>query len=126
VSARVLAETDGIGATVVIVAAPSGEAQELALSLAAKQGRISFFGGLPKSKPCISLNANLVHYREWFIMGAYGSKPRHNRMALDLPAGGRIHIPYLIGMAVPLDRILQGLDAAAQGKYLKIIVQPDN
>lgn len=125
VSARVLAETDAIGATVVIVAAPSGEAQELALTLAAKQGRISFFGGLPKSKPCISFNANVVHYRELFIMGAYGSKPRHNRAALDLLAGGRLHVSSLIGMVVPLERIQDGLDAAAQGKFLKVVVQPN-
>ena len=67
---------DGAGASVVIVAAPSGKAQEQSLTLAAKQGRVSFFGGLPKTSPCITFNSNLIHYRELFVMGAYGSKPQ--------------------------------------------------
>ncbi len=124
VTARVMEETGGIGATVVIVAAPSAEAQQQALILAAKRGRISFFGGLPKSSPFTSLDANLLHYRELSVMGAYGSKPRHNRIALDLLADGRIHGSSLIGMVVPLERIKDGLEAAAQGKVLKVIVQP--
>lgn len=123
--ARVLEETGGAGAQVVIVAAPSGKAQEQALALAAKQGRISFFGGLPKSSPMISLNANLVHYKELFIMGAYGSKPRHNRLALELLAKGSIHAASLIGMVVPLERILEAMDAVAEGGILKAVVQPD-
>ncbi|HEV3484769.1 MAG TPA: alcohol dehydrogenase catalytic domain-containing protein, partial [Vicinamibacterales bacterium] len=46
VQARVLEETDG-GASVVIVAAPSNRAQEQSIKLAARRGRINFFGGLP-------------------------------------------------------------------------------
>jgi L-iditol 2-dehydrogenase len=124
VAARVRAETEGAGASVVIVAAPSAQAQEQALTLAAKRGRVSFFGGLPKTSPCASLNANLIHYRELFIMGAYGSMPRHNRMALDLLAAGRIHVTGLVGLTVPLGRLLEGFDAAAQGRVLKVVVKP--
>lgn len=123
---RVLAETEGAGASVVIVAAPSGQAQVEALSLAAKQGRISFFGGLPKDKPCIHIDANLVHYRELFVIGAYGSAPRHNRMALDLLAAGRIHSSALIGSRVPLEGIVHALEAVSKGELLKAVVQPSN
>ena len=38
----------------------------------------------------VTLNANLVHYRELCIVGAYGSKPRLNRLALDLLAAGKL------------------------------------
>jgi L-iditol 2-dehydrogenase len=124
VRARVLEETAGNGASVVIVAAPSGPAQEQALTMAAKHGRISFFGGLPKTNPTISVNANLIHYRELFVMGAYGSMPRHNRSALELLAGGQIQSGSLIGLVVPLDRIADGFDAVAQGKVLKALVRP--
>ena len=89
VGKRVFEETDGVGASVVIVAAPSAQAQAQALTLAAKQGRISFFGGLPRDNPMSTINANLLHYRELCILGAYGSKPRHNRLALDLLAAGK-------------------------------------
>jgi L-iditol 2-dehydrogenase len=124
VKARVMEETGGNGASVVIVAAPSGPAQEQALTLAAKHGRISFFGGLPKTSPTVSLNANLIHYRELFVMGAYGSMPRHNRLAVELLASGRIQTGGLIGLAVPLERIAEGFDALAQGKVLKALVRP--
>jgi L-iditol 2-dehydrogenase len=122
---RVREETGGLGASVVIVCAPSAVAQQQSLQLAAKHGRISFFGGLPKSNPTVSLDANLIHYRELFIMGAYGSKPRDNRAALDLLAGGKIRYNGLIGATIPLDRLLEGLDSVAAGKYLKVVVQPD-
>jgi L-iditol 2-dehydrogenase len=124
VAAHVLQETGGAGATVVIVAAPSAQAQAQAITLAAKRGRVSLFGGLPKSKPCASLNANLIHYRELFVMGAYGSMPRHNRTALDLLASGRIHLDALVGLVVPLEKLLEGYEAAARGHVLKVIVRP--
>ena len=108
----------GAGAAVVIVAAPSGAAHEESLTLAAKHGRVSFFGGLPKSNPCIQFNANLVHYRELFVMGAYGSAPRHNLMALELLAAGRIHAESLIGLVVPLGRIHEGMAAVASNPLI--------
>lgn len=125
VQEKVLEETRGVGASVVIVAAASGAAQQQALLLAAKHGRISFFGGLPKTSPFTSINANLIHYRELFVMGAYGSKPKHNKQALELLASGQVHALGLIGMRVPLERIEEGMDAVAQGRVLKVIVQPN-
>jgi L-iditol 2-dehydrogenase len=124
VLARVHQETEGEGASVVIVAASTASAQEQAITLAAKRGRISFFGGLPKANPCASVNSNLVHYRELFVMGAYGSTPRHNRTALDLLASGRIHAGALMGLTVPLERLLDGYEAAAGGRVLKVVVKP--
>ncbi len=124
IEARVFEETDGMGASIVIVAAPSSQAQAQALCLAAKQGRISFFGGLPKDSPMVTVNANLLHYRELAIFGAYGSKPRHNRLALDLLASGRVRAAELISMVLPLERVREGIDAMADGRALKVVVRP--
>ena len=124
VRARVLDETAGAGAAVVIVAAPSNRAQEQAITLAARRGRISFFGGLPKSAPIIALDANAVHYQELTIVGSYGSRPEHNRQALDLVASGRLPIRHLVGLELPLDRVLDGLLAVEQGDVMKVVVRP--
>jgi L-iditol 2-dehydrogenase len=124
VGKRVFEETDGVGASVVVVAAPSAQAQAQALTLAAKQGRISFFGGLPKDNPMATINANLLHYRELCIVGAYGSKPRHNRLALALLVAGKFSTSTLIGMVVPLERIEEGIEAMAKGRVLKVVVRP--
>jgi L-iditol 2-dehydrogenase len=124
VRARVFEEVGDAGASVVIVAAPSRQAQEQAITLAARRGRVNFFGGLPKTDPIISLDANVVHYRELFIIGSYGSRPAHNRMALELVASGRLPVRPLVGLELPLDRILDGLHAVEQGRVLKVIVRP--
>jgi L-iditol 2-dehydrogenase len=124
VRARVLEEVGDEGASVVIVAAPSRRAQEQAITLAARRGRVNFFGGLPKNDPIISLDANVVHYRELFIIGSYGSRPGHNRIALELVATGRLRVRPLVGLELPLDRILDGLHAVEQGRVLKVIVRP--
>jgi L-iditol 2-dehydrogenase len=124
VRARVLDETDGEGASVVIVAAPSNRAQEQAMGLAARRGRVNFFGGLPKTNPTISLDSNVVHYRELSILGSYGSRPRHNRVALELIAASRLRVRSLIGLELPLDRVVEGLHAVEQGRVLKVIMRP--
>jgi L-iditol 2-dehydrogenase len=124
VGERVAAETGGAGATVVIVAAPSHRAQEQGVTLAAKRGRVNLFAGLPKTDPFIRLDANLVHYRELSVVGSYGSRPAHNRTALELLASGCIRTAALIGLVLPLDRVLDGLTAVEQGTVLKVVVCP--
>ena len=37
--------------------------------MAAIGGRINFFGGLPKDRPTINLDSNLVHYKELSVTG---------------------------------------------------------
>ena len=92
--------------------------------LAAKRGRVNFFGGLPKTNPIISLDSNVVHYRELSITGAYGSRPAHNRAALELIATGRLSVRPLVGLELPLDRVLDGLLAVEEGRVLKVVVRP--
>jgi L-iditol 2-dehydrogenase len=121
---EVLKLTDGRGADVVITAAASGAAQQDALQMTARSGRISFFGGLPKTAPTITLDANLVHYRELTIVGANGSSPAHNRAALDLIASGRVPVLDLITHRLPLDRVLDAIQIVAGGRGIKVTIEP--
>ena len=116
--------TNGRGADVVLVAAPSGEAQEQALHMAAKRGRVNLFGGLPRTKPTITFDSNLVHYKEIFVHGAYGSTAAQHQEALNLLSSGRIDAKTFISGTVSLDRILEGFKMAEEGKLLKIVVLP--
>jgi L-iditol 2-dehydrogenase len=116
--------TDGRGVDVVIVAAASGRAQEQAVQLAARQGRISLFGGLPKDDPVIALDANQVHYRELTVVGANGSSPAHNAQALELIAGGAVPVADLITHRLPLDRTLEAFDIVARGEGIKVTIEP--
>jgi L-iditol 2-dehydrogenase len=116
--------TDGSGADVIITAAASGQAQEQAIAMAARRGRISFFGGLPKDAPIISCDSNLVHYRELTILGVNGSSPRHNREALSLIGSGTVPVADLITHRLELDRALEAFDLVARGEAIKVTIEP--
>ncbi|MEU8112856.1 zinc-dependent dehydrogenase [Micromonospora sp. NPDC048947] len=120
----VLKLTEGRGADVVITATAAGAAQEQAVQMTARQGRISFFGGLPKDKPVISLDSNLVHYRELTIVGANGSSPEHNKEALRLIANGSVPVADLITHRLPLDRTLDAFGIVARGEAIKVTIEP--
>jgi L-iditol 2-dehydrogenase len=121
---QVMKLTDGRGADAVITAAASGAAQEQALQMAARQGRISFFGGLPKDDPVIACDSNTVHYRELTIVGANGSSPRHNARALELIASGAVPVADLITHHLPLADVLEGIDIVARGTAIKVTIEP--
>ncbi|MEU4222998.1 zinc-dependent dehydrogenase [Nonomuraea sp. NPDC026600] len=121
---QVLKLTGGRGADVVITAAASGAAQEQALRMAARQARISFFGGLPKDAPIIALDSNLVHYRELTIVGANGSSPAHNAEALRLIADGLVPVADLITHRLPLSQVLDGIDLVSRGAAIKVTIEP--
>lgn len=120
----VLKLTDGRGADVIITAAASGAAQEEALQMAARGGRISFFGGLPKDNPVINLDSNAVHYRELTIVGANGSTPAHNAEALRLITSGAVPVKDLITDRLSLDQVLDGIEAVKSGNSIKVVITP--
>lgn len=120
----VLEATGGRGADVVITAAASGRAQEQGLRMLARRGRLSLFGGLAKDAPNITVDANLVHYRELTIVGVNGSSPAHNKQALELIASGRVPVSDLITHRLPLDRVLEALDIVARGEAIKVTIEP--
>nr|MDT0657360.1 zinc-dependent dehydrogenase [Micromonospora sp. DSM 115978] len=116
--------TDGRGADVVITATAAGAAQEQALQMAARQGRISFFGGLPKDNPIIACDSNLVHYRELTIVGANGSSPAHNARALELIASGAVPVTDLITHKLPATAALDAFGIVARGEAIKVTIEP--
>jgi L-iditol 2-dehydrogenase len=120
---RVKELTDGRGADVVITATAANVAQEQAIRMAARRGRISFFGGLPKTNPIIACDSNLVHYRELMIMGANGSAPSHNKRALEYISSGEVPVKDLITVHLPLDRVLDAFEIVAKDAAIKVTVE---
>ncbi|UMP07020.1 zinc-binding dehydrogenase [Amycolatopsis sp. EV170708-02-1] len=121
---KVLELTGGVGADVVITAAAAGRAQEDALKMASRRGRISFFGGLPKDNPIIACDSNLVHYRELTIYGANGSSPEHNRQALELISSGQVRVDDLITHRLPLSEVLRAIEIVSSGEAIKVTIEP--
>ncbi len=121
---RVRAETDGRGADVVIVAAASKEAQQMALQMVGLRGRVSFFGGLGHSDSLAKLDSNLIHYKECTVTGASSSTSEQNREALRLLASGAVRGRVLISHEFPLERITEALEVARSSQGLKVVVIP--
>ncbi|MVU78164.1 alcohol dehydrogenase catalytic domain-containing protein [Nocardia sp. ET3-3] len=121
---RVLELTGGRGADVIITATAANVTQEQAIAMAARNGRISFFGGLPKTDPTITCDSNVVHYRQLHIHGANGSAPEHNRRALDYIATGRVPVKDLITHRLPLAEALDAFGIVERGEAIKVTIEP--
>lgn len=116
--------TDGRGVDVAITATAAGIAQEQAVHYLARQGRLSFFGGLPKDNPIIALDSNLVHYRELTIVGANGSSPANNKDALARIASGAVPVADLITHRLGLDDVPKAIDIVKGGEGIKVTIEP--
>ncbi len=120
----VMDETDGQGADAVFVCAPSAQAQEQALSLVCNRGRVNFFGGLPKDDCMVRVNANELHYKEFFISGASSSLPETNRQALEILRTRQIDADKLITAVLPLSRIEEGFALMSSRNCIKVVIHP--
>ncbi len=116
--------TGGRGADVIITATAANVTQEQAIAMAARNGRISFFGGLPKTDPTITCDSNVVHYRQLHIHGANGSAPEHNKRALEYISTGQVPVKDLITEHIPLERALDAFRIVQNGEAIKVTVEP--
>jgi L-iditol 2-dehydrogenase len=124
VAAIVKERTEGLGADVVIVCAPSREAQEQAIGQARKGGAISLFASLPKGASDITLDSRIIHYGELRVVGASDSRPEHVTRAVQMMAAGKIDWERLITHRLPLAEIHAGLKLMQEKQSLKVLIYP--
>jgi len=123
-AARVREHTDGAGVDVVITAVPVPAVQEGALELAAIGGRINFFGGLPAGGSRISIDSNVVHYKELSITGTTANDESDCAEALALFTDGSLALDRLVSARFPLERAEEAFAAAGGGGELKVVIEP--
>ncbi len=116
--------SQGGGADAVIVAAPVQAAMESALELAAISGRINFFGGLPKDRPKINLDANLVHYKELVVTGTTACSTADCWQATRIVNAGIVDLSEIVSQRFPLKDALAAFAAAEDRRSLKIVLEP--
>lgn len=122
--AAVLRATGGEGADVVITANSSVETHTQALKMLRNRGCVNLFGGLPAGAPPITLESNLIHYKELTLTGSHGSVARQHRLALDLLAAGVVRAADYISHVFPLEQIEAAFAAAEDRSGMKVIVHP--
>jgi L-iditol 2-dehydrogenase len=119
VGERILSLTGGRGADVVITACPAPEAQVTALKVAAVNGRVLFFGGLPADRAVVGLDTNLIHYKQLVVSGTTRQSLSQYRAVLQLIADGLVNVDELVSARWPLERIGEGFAAVMRGSGLK-------
>ncbi len=112
------------GADIIIIAAPVHSAQEAALDLAAIGGRINYFSGLPKDRPAINFDSNLVHYKELVVTGSTGCSTADCWQACHMVDSGLIDLSDIVSQRFPLREAVKAFAAAEDGKALKIVLEP--
>ncbi len=121
---EVLSRTAGHGADRVSVAAPSKQAQQAALEMAAKRARVVYFAGLPKHDPISPLDVNQLHYKELVISGAYGATHRQYRLTMDYLERRREDLAKVVTHRFPLEQIATAFETIRAGTGLKMVIEP--
>jgi L-iditol 2-dehydrogenase len=116
-------ETGGQGAEAVIVAAPAHAAQEMALRLAGTGGRVNFFGALPKDRPTIQLDSNLIHYKELLVTATSACSTSDCRRAAQIVSAGIVDLAPLISRRFPLAEAVEAFAEAESGRALKVVIE---
>lgn len=119
VVARVLAETEGRGADVVICAIGIPALARQATDLAGFGGRISLFAGFSKGETA-EMDVNAIHYRELTVTGAFGLSRKDFDRAFDMVANGRLNLKPMITHRFGLDDIADALSVAEGGSAIKV------
>jgi L-iditol 2-dehydrogenase len=119
--ARIEELTNGEGVEVCITANPSPEAQAEAVELMALNGRINFFGGLPKDRQLVSINTNLIHYKQLMVTGTTKANNEHFRTTMDMIASGKLQVKPLITGHFELDNHKAAFESAASSTGIKTV-----
>jgi L-iditol 2-dehydrogenase len=121
---EVMARTDGAGADRISVAAPSKQAQQAALEMAAKRARVVYFAGLPKHDPVSPLDMNQLHYKELAILGAYGATARQYRITMGYLDRRQEDLGRVVTHRFPLESIAEAFETIRSGTGLKMVIEP--
>ncbi len=119
----VLNETNGEGVDFVITTAGTVQAQVDAIKMVRKRGWVNLFAGL-KNQPPLTIDSNLIHYKECFVMGSHGSNQKDVEKAVQLLASGQINAKRYISKHFTLDQINDALAYHESRQGLKVIVKP--
>lgn len=120
----VMSETGGKGVDLVITTAGTVQAHADAIRMVAHRGYVNLFGGL-KNQPPLTIDSNLIHYKECFVMGSHGSLPRHHEIAVNLITNGSIRAKDYISARFPLEKINEAFAYHESRAGLKTVVLPN-
>ncbi|MCL2305779.1 MAG: alcohol dehydrogenase catalytic domain-containing protein [Planctomycetaceae bacterium] len=116
--------TGGVGADVVIVAAPAIPPQEQAISLVRRRGTVNLFASLPVGDSTLHIDSRVLHYGEIRLIGSSDSTPEHVREAVEMIAAKQIPAEKIASHTLPLNRIEQAFELMLRGEALRVVLCP--
>ena len=111
--------THGRGVDMVITACSVPQVQAMALELAAINGKVLFFGGLPADKAVVGLDTNIIHYKFLTVTGMTRSSLAQYRKTLNLVSDGLLKVDDLISSKSTVEDIQTTIENVAKGVGLK-------
>lgn len=117
----VLAETDGYGADVAVVAFGSSRLVESVATALGYGGRLNIFAGVYPKDP-LAIDPNLIHYNELVITGSADHTPLDYAEALNLIERGLVQVLPLVSDVIPLRELQRGFEMVQAQQGLKVIV----
>jgi len=115
--------TNGKGVDVVIVAVGDPQAVTQGLSIVNKQGVLLLFAGIHPTQK-INIDLNLIHYNEVTITGSSDYPIHLFNKALKLILTKKVIVKPLISHILPLEKIIEGFEAALNHIGFKVIISP--
>ena len=115
-------ETDGRGADISIVTAPSVEAYKTALSVCRKGGKICVFAPTTPGSS-LQVSPNELFFTEIKIIPSYSTSHVETRTALELIASGKLNVKMLITHRFKLTEASEAFKTAIESKdCLKVVI----
>jgi L-iditol 2-dehydrogenase len=111
--------TKGTGVDLVITAASVAAIQEAAFSYAGTNGRIMFFGGLPKGKSVVQLDTNEIHYKQLTVSGTTMQSLRQYRKILRLMEREILTADDIVTGSESFTEVVSVIDQITSGSGLK-------
>ncbi|MBI4245054.1 MAG: alcohol dehydrogenase catalytic domain-containing protein [Planctomycetes bacterium] len=122
VKEEILARTNNEGADIVFIDVGLKDVIENAFSLLKKGGTYILFAGCPEGTK-ITLDPNMIHYREILFTGSSASTPECQKEILNLVSSKKIDIKPLITDILPLAEWQMAFESKGNYKALKLILQ---
>jgi L-iditol 2-dehydrogenase len=124
IAGQVLDLTAGWGAEATIVAVGSPQAEQLAFDLVGEGGCVNFFAGTYPSTT-VSVDPNVIHYKQLWVTGSYHFTPDGFRAALKLLDRGAVQVIPLISHRLPLEDVAEGFEIVANRRGRKVLICMD-
>ena len=117
----ILELTDGNGVDQIIIAVNNIKVVSQALSLLKKGGLLILFAGFSPD-PKVTMDLNLIHYREISIIGSSGHSARDLKEVIGLMKNKKLDLMPLISDRLSLEDLSKGINFKEEKKGIKQVI----